>query len=175
MRLEITKRTDQAIRALRVLDGRREAVVPGTDVAYEIGASLHYLPQIMKPLIGAGWVTSAPGPSGGYRLGHRLDRVSVLDVVEVIEGPTDDGRCVLKGAPCQTIRACAMHEAWTRARGALLKELGATPVQADAPLPERKGNDETTDGSSTDAPASVPDRRAGRRDLDGRSGVQRQR
>jgi Rrf2 family protein len=175
MRLEISKRTDQAIRALLVLGERRGDLVSGAELSDRIDATLPYLPQIMKPLISAGWVVSAPGPSGGYRLNGQLSRISVLDVVEVIEGPTDNGRCVLKGAPCQTIRACAMHEAWTRARGALLKELGATPVQADAPLPEREGNDESTQGPGIDATTSSRDRSTHRGDLGDRRVVQRKR
>ena len=128
MRLELSKRTDLAIRALRVLCetgcGTR---VAGADVANALETSLHYLPQVMTPLVRHGWVESVSGPSGGYGLTEPAMNISLLDVIEAVEGPVD-GRCVLRGAPCPVEEPCALHDPWIRARDALLSELSSTPV-----------------------------------------------
>ena len=84
--------------------------------------------QVIKPLVGQGWVRSDPGPSGGYSLEVELDSISVLAVVEAIEGPTDSGRCVLADRPCDEAGACALHVPWLRARDHLLAELDAVSV-----------------------------------------------
>lgn len=42
---------------------------------------------------------SEPGPTGGYVVTIDLAEVSVLDVIESVEGPTDTGRCVPEDRP----------------------------------------------------------------------------
>ena len=129
MRLELFKRTDLSLQALEHL-ARSIDQVAGADLAASIETTTHYLPQVMKPLVGAGWVTATSGPRGGYVLIGNLDEISVLDVVEAVEGPTKDEQCVLKGAPCPTVESCAFHSSWVGARDALIAELGSTPLAA---------------------------------------------
>lgn len=126
MRLEITRKTDLAVRALCVLDTRGQT--KGVDLAEAVGSSQGFMAQVMTPLVQAGWVGSDPGPSGGYRLQTRLDRLSLLQVIESIEGPTVNGECVLSGGPCPRREDCALHDAWVSAREALLERLAATTV-----------------------------------------------
>ena len=128
MRLEITRRSDLASRALLALDGR-EGPVKAAVLAEEIGTTPGFLSQAITPLAAKGWVRSEPGPTGGYRLLADPADISVLDVIEAIEGPTDTGRCVLEDKPCGAGR-CAMHDPWSSARRHLLDELGATSLAA---------------------------------------------
>lgn len=128
MRLELTTRTDLALRALRHLlgSGRREGRV---DLADALRTTPDFLARVMAPLVSQGWVDSRPGRSGGYMLRSDADQVSVLDVVRVVEGvPMDD--CVLRSGPCEPDEKCALHDAWTRARNALLAELSVSPALA---------------------------------------------
>lgn len=127
MRLELTRRTDLALRALLELpaDGSR---VKGGVLAERIGATAGFLPQALAPLIERDWVRSEPGPTGGYRLAAQPTEVSVLELIEASEGETDTGRCVLVGDDCPLQETCALHEPWTRARVALTTELSATSV-----------------------------------------------
>lgn len=127
MRLEITRKTDLALAALRALAAREEPV-KGKDLASEIDTTAPFIVQVMKPLVDQGWVDSDRGPLGGYRLSVDPQSVSVLELIELVEGPTDDGKCVLQGTACPRLDNCALHDAWTRARAALLAELAATPI-----------------------------------------------
>lgn len=126
MRLEITRKSDLAVRALRVLHAQGRT--KGSDLAKAVGSSPGFIPQVMAPLVRAGWVGSDPGPSGGYQLVKPLDQLSMLAVIEAIEGPTINGQCVLSGGPCPATEDCALHEAWVPARQALLDRLAGTTV-----------------------------------------------
>jgi Rrf2 family protein len=86
----------------------------------------------MTPLVNRGWVRSEPGRSGGYATAVSLDDVSVLDVIEAVEGQTDVARCVLEDRACGGGDHCALHDAWARARGHLLRDLAATPLSSIA-------------------------------------------
>lgn len=127
MRLEVTRRSDLAVRALRALAAAGDRL-KGPELAEIVGATPGFLGQAMTPLVRAGWVRSDPGPTGGYSLAGPLDDLSVLAVVEAVEGPTDSGRCVLVDGPCAGHGTCALHEPWLRARTLLLAELDASPV-----------------------------------------------
>lgn len=122
MRLEVTRRSDLATRALVELArlGRRTKSV---ELADAIGTTPGFLSQAMTPLAAKGWVRSEFGPSGGYLLTADLAEVSVLDVIEAIEGPSDAGRCVLEDRPCGDTDPCVLHQSWQRARTQLLDEL----------------------------------------------------
>jgi Rrf2 family protein len=127
MRLEITRKTDLAIRAAQTL-ADAGGPVKGADLARQIGTTPQFISQVMQPLVREGWVRSDPGPSGGYTQTVDVADITLLALIEAIEGPTADGRCVLRGTPCPPFEPCALHDAWTRARSALLDELERTPL-----------------------------------------------
>lgn len=127
MRLEITRRADLAVRAMRLL-GEADGRVKAPALADALCTTQGFIPQVVGPLVKAGWVRSDPGPTGGYALQVPLDRVSVLAVIEAVDGPTDDGTCVVVGDACNAGRPCVLHEAWTRARLELIASLAAMTV-----------------------------------------------
>ncbi len=130
MRLDITRKSDLAIRAIRVL-AEEGSVWKGLDLSSAVGTTPAFLNQVLAPLVRAGWIQSAVGPTGGYRYTGTI-APSLLAVIEAVEGPTLSGTCVLeRGTPCFSVRGgapCALHDAWTRAAEALLAVLDATSV-----------------------------------------------
>lgn len=111
----------RALVALAAHDGRLKAGA----LAGELGTTAGFVPQVMGPLVRAGWARSEPGPTGGYSLVVALDQLSVLQVVEQIDGPTESGRCVVANRACDSENPCALHVAWSQARGELLRSLGS--------------------------------------------------
>lgn len=129
MRLQISRRADLAVRAaalLSVADGSRNATVLADLLATTPG----FLTQAIGPLVKAGLVRSTPGPTGGYALVVDPSALSVLDVIEAVEGPTEHGRCVVADTPCTATSPCAMHHAWSGARDSLLESLRNTSIRA---------------------------------------------
>lgn len=127
MRLEVTRRADLAVRALLVLaevDGR----VKASELARRLGTTPGFVPHVCNPLIERDWVRSEPGPNGGYSAAAPIASLSVLDVIEAVEGPTDTGRCVLVDQPCGVDELCALHSAWAMARAQLLETLANTSL-----------------------------------------------
>lgn len=124
--MELKPRTDLTLRTIAALtDGQRWQAAR---LAEQVGTSAAYLAHIVGPLTRAGWVHSAPGPTGGHQLVADLDTVSLLDLIEAVEGPTDNGRCVMAAQSCPAPEPCAVHETWIRARTALTDELASTSL-----------------------------------------------
>lgn len=132
MRLEITRKTNLAIQVMAVLH-HKGGRVSGKALASDVGTSTTFLAQVMAPLVRNDWVQSQPGRTGGYELLVDPARISVLDVIETIEGATDTQSCVMRSGDCSAADPCATHEAWSRARSALLNELAATPLSILSP------------------------------------------
>ena len=131
MRLEITRKSELALRAVRELAGAPESR-KGEALAAAIGTTPSFLAQALTPLVRARWLRSDPGPRGGYRLARPADELSVLELIEAIEGPTANGRCVLSRGDCAEVTRsgapCALHDAWTTARVSLLGALARQPA-----------------------------------------------
>lgn len=126
MKLELKPRTDLTLRTVGALaNGRRWRAA---QLAEQVGTTAAYIAHIVGPLTRAGWVHSAPGPTGGHQLVADLDQVSLLDLIEAVEGPTDDGRCVMAAQACPAPEPCAVHDTWLRARAALTDELASTSL-----------------------------------------------
>jgi Rrf2 family iron-sulfur cluster assembly transcriptional regulator len=134
MRLEVTRKSDLAVRSLQALAASPDRV-KGPALAAMVASTSGFVSQVLTPLVRAGWVRSDPGPSGGYSLTADLDDVSVLAVIETIEGPTDSGRCVLADRPCDDGGTCALHVPWLRARAQLLSQLDAISVAEASAVP----------------------------------------
>lgn len=127
MRLEVTRKSDLAVRSLCALEEANNRV-KAPELAAIVGTTSGFISQVLTPLVRVGWVRSDPGPTGGYSLAAELDDVSVLAVIETIEGPTDTGRCVLEERSCDDGGTCALHLPWLRAREQLRAQLAATSV-----------------------------------------------
>jgi Rrf2 family protein len=127
MRLELTSRTDLALRAIRLLarDGGR---AKRATLAQQLETSPDFLARILGPLVHRGWLVSGTGPAGGYELADPVRSVSVLQLIAAVEGVPDEDRCVLRAGPCDSANRCALHDAWTRARKALTAELDGSFV-----------------------------------------------
>lgn len=127
MNFMFQRKTDLAVRALKSL-GTPGVKRSGAALSSSIGTTTAFLPQVLAPLIDHGWVTSERGPGGGYALTDASSRISILEVLEATQGPTVNGRCVLRDQPCPGSEECDVHAAWTNAREVLVDGLRKIPV-----------------------------------------------
>lgn len=135
MRLELTKKTDLAYQALAVIDSVPEHRVNGADLASNLHITTHYLPHVMAPLTRSGWVTSTSGPRGGYTISAQLKDITLLELVEAVEGKIDTRGCLHLGPVHGNSKPCALHRPWTKARQALITELSHVTIDEIASEP----------------------------------------
>jgi Rrf2 family protein len=129
MRLELTKRADYAIRAVLALaeiatDERRSV----RRLAADQLIPTRFLPQVMSDLVRAGLVEATVGRSGGYRLAKPSTNISLLDVIEAVEGESRRRACVLRGGPCDSDGVCDVHSVFAAAQEDVNARLRAAAV-----------------------------------------------
>jgi Rrf2 family protein len=83
---------------------------------------------VLQELQRARLVSSRSGPSGGYLLARPPEDITILEVVETLEGPIETSECALRGGPCHWDDVCAMHWVWSSARRALSDSLRAATL-----------------------------------------------
>lgn len=127
MEIALSRKGNYAVRA--VLDlavhyghGLRKA----REIAEEMRIPRNFLSLILSDLVRAGVLRATAGPAGGYELVVPPSEVSLLEIVELAEGPIELTRCVLRGAPCGAAGYCAAHDIWTSAQDALVRHLAST-------------------------------------------------
>jgi Rrf2 family iron-sulfur cluster assembly transcriptional regulator len=131
MRLELTKRGDYAIRAVLALARTAPERRSVRQVAADQMIPASFLPLVMGDLVRAGLVDGTVGRRGGYRLAKPATTITLLDVVEAVEGDSRRRVCVLRGGPCALDGVCDVHSAFALAQDDVLRRLGTTSV-ADA-------------------------------------------
>jgi len=127
--MQITRATDYAVRvAIHLATVPASKMVPGSVLAHAIGAPESFVSKVLQQLVQARLVTSQRGMRGGFRLARRAADMSLLEVVEAIEGPTQLNLCLPQGPNCNRKEWCAAHPVWAEAQAALVKVLGKASI-----------------------------------------------
>jgi Rrf2 family cysteine metabolism transcriptional repressor len=81
-------------------------------VAKNQGISAKYIHVLVAGLRSAGLVRTVRGPSGGYELARKPDRITALDVVSALEGRSAPVECVADASSCPRADRCAARDVW---------------------------------------------------------------
>jgi Rrf2 family transcriptional regulator, cysteine metabolism repressor len=124
---------DYSLKALLVLAERYPSVQPlqVEAIATAQGIPENYLRRLLISLKRGGLVLSQKGPSGGYILARPPSRITMADVVELIEGDYVPVECLEEGAnsPCRRDQTCAMRDVWRQVRDQVNSILRSTTLE----------------------------------------------
>ena len=118
--MELSRAADYAVRTMVDLATFASAKrLVTADVARREQIPRAILARIVAHLAQRGLVTSRRGKRGGVSLGRRAENISLLEVVEAIEGPIVLNRCLRSPAECPLCRDCSAHDVWLDAQARL--------------------------------------------------------
>lgn len=112
----ITRKTDYAVRCVLYLAESQKEVVMVSEIAKEMKIPKSFLSKIMQKLAKAGIVKSLRGAKGGFRLAKKPTEISLLDVVETMEGSVAMNICAIDQKKCSLSSKCSVHPVWVEAR-----------------------------------------------------------
>ncbi|MBI4733650.1 MAG: Rrf2 family transcriptional regulator [Rubrobacteridae bacterium] len=87
------------------------------DLADRQGLSMKYLEQIVPSLKAAGLIRSIRGANGGYKLAKDPSKITLLSIVEALEGVLVPVECVGDPQLCSRAPECAVHDIWKEFQG----------------------------------------------------------
>lgn len=125
--MQITRQADYAVRAVRYLarQGANQRAATST-VAQEMKIPPSFLAKIISQLSIAGLLHTSRGARGGVTLARAAKDISLLDVVEAIDGPILINECVGDPTGCAFSDECAVHPIWVEVQQDLVKRLRET-------------------------------------------------
>lgn len=125
--MQITRQADYAIRAVLYLSklapNQRAAT---STVAQEQRIPPSFLAKIISQLSIAGLLHTSRGARGGVTLARAPEEISLLDVVEAIDGPIALNECVGENGTCVFGDDCPLRPVWCDAQDELVGRLKAT-------------------------------------------------
>lgn len=127
--MQISAKTDYALRALCVLAAAPEALTQASDIAAAQSIPQSFLEGILTELRRAGLVQSRRGSDGGHRLAKPAASVLLADVVRVMDGPLALVRGERPEAMTYPEPACHLQSVWVAVRASVRLVLESTTLE----------------------------------------------
>jgi Rrf2 family protein len=104
---KLNRKVEYSLMALKHMSRK----VPGElTSAKEVSDSYHApfdaTARVMQLMAQKGWLKSEQGATGGYQITKDLSKLSLADLMEVIQGPTQISKCMTKEEPCEMQTSC---------------------------------------------------------------------
>ena len=90
--------------------------------------SEYYLEQLFAPLRRAEIIKSIRGAQGGYILNKAAETITVLEIMNILEGPIEISEC-LDNNDCDNIDCCATRTVWRRIKDSIDDVMGSITLQ----------------------------------------------
>lgn len=127
--MNITRAADYAVRVMVHLAGLPAgSCVARPDLTRATATPDSFLAKVLQQLVQAGMISSRRGSGGGFRLAVAPESVSLLEVIEAIEGPTQLNTCLEPGPSCERKSWCAAHAVWIEAQSAMQAVLRSASI-----------------------------------------------
>lgn len=115
--MQITRAAEYAIRGILYLCSKPEgSVCLLNEISERQQIPPSFLSKIFQNLSRAGIVSSSRGTGGGFTLSKDPHEITLLDILEAIEGEISLNVCLTNGNACENRPTCAVHNVWREAQ-----------------------------------------------------------
>lgn len=128
--MQLNIETDYAVRTVLYLTGK-EGYEPSGRIARAMVIDKDVMKKILKRLQEAGIVISKSGSDGGYALSRPAENISLLSVIETMEGTIKINRCLEHDGYCnrKMSGSCSVHRFYASVQSMLEQAFGNTTIQ----------------------------------------------
>ncbi len=129
--MQLTRAADYAVRVMLHL--AMQPVGPRASraqLARWAEAPASFIAKILQQLVAASLLRSRAGRSGGFELARPAAEISLLQIVEAIDGPVCLNRCLPPENSCHRSAWCPAHPVWAEAQTELHRILGRASLES---------------------------------------------
>lgn len=124
--MQITRQADYAVRAVLHLARIGDQRIATSTIAEEQRIPPSFLAKIISQLSIAGLLHTSRGARGGVTLARDAKDITLLEVVEAIDGPIQLNECVGENGVCSFDATCPLRPVWCDAQDDLVAKLKGT-------------------------------------------------
>lgn len=128
----------QSLSYLAIQEAERE-YVPISEVAEQLSIPYHFLKKILAQLAQHGLLASQRSAKGGVKLIRDAKKISLLDIIQLVDGMDLFSSCILGLPGCGEATPCALHNAWAAERNRLQLMFSSTSLADVAKRIQEKG------------------------------------
>jgi Rrf2 family protein len=122
--MQLTREGDYGIRSVLYLARQPYKKISFvTEISEEYKIPRSFLAKILQKLVKAKIVRSYRGVKGGFSLARQAKDISVLDVLEAIEGRLAMNICLADKKKCDFSRNCPIHSVWASVQSKVVEVL----------------------------------------------------
>lgn len=92
------------------------------------GVPQQYLEQLLGNLRRAGLVKTVRGAQGGYQLAKEPSQVTMLNILDAMEGPIELSECMSSEHHCGRACDCRVRKVWSRLTDSINRELASVSL-----------------------------------------------
>ena len=119
-----SKACEYAIRAFLCLADKHEGInLTARDVCRKARIPEAYTRKVFQALVRGKYLGAVPGNGGGYRLLRKPNKVSIIEIIQAVDGKDTFERCIMGVSRCSCRRPCLLHSTWEASKKKLLEEL----------------------------------------------------
>jgi Rrf2 family protein len=123
----LSKKADYGLIALKHLAQHTDESVSAREIAKEYRIPAELLAKILQRLARKGLVVSQQGTHGGYVLARDASKISIVDVIEALDGPIGITPCE-RGSSCEQLEKCTVRDPLMAIRVKMVRILGDTSI-----------------------------------------------
>ncbi len=139
--LRLSKKADYALMAMKHLAQKSgTSSTSAREIAEQYDIPIELMAKVLQRLVRIGLLVSTQGTRGGYTLGRQANRISVVDVIEAIDGPITVTACSTKKIDCEQFSKCSIRDPLWQIRERIAAALGTVTIaeMAVEPVPSRE-------------------------------------
>lgn len=105
------RKLEYALMALKLMAGKPAAdLTSATEVSEKLRTPYEVTARVMQALAQAQVLESEHGAQGGYRLKKDLNKLSLLNIIEIIDGPQNIVKCIEGKKQCDIHASCNISD-----------------------------------------------------------------
>lgn len=125
--MQITHEADYATRAvLHLARLKHDRLVPTNEIARRQNIPSSFLAKIIAQLSIAGLLYTSRGANGGVKLARKPQNITLLEVIEAIDGPIRIINCVERNGSCSCEGDCPIQDVFSNVQNDLVAKLKST-------------------------------------------------
>ena len=123
--IKLSKMTDYAVVCLGMLARKPGSSMSATELSKETGLALYTVQKLLKLLVSkSDFIKANRGALGGYMLNRNSSEISVVEIIEALDGPITLTSCVDKsGSFCEASDICFLGGKWNKINEIIRKSL----------------------------------------------------
>jgi Rrf2 family protein len=124
--MQLTMEGEYAVRAMMHLASHpKGSVARIPEISKEWDIPEKFLRKIVAKLTRGGLLLAHRGAGGGVSLARASKKITLLDVIELVEGSLALNKCLINPHFCRRTRSCSVHAVWCEAQTAMRCILGS--------------------------------------------------